>query len=281
MLLRLYEAVDRTSTLRIAEIVGDMGLGKGHLLKQLRIALGARDPAPHVLHATRVLGVAPLGFVGKMLRARFNVRVDESPEAVRARVVDAVAKAWAENEVEDGRDAGRMLADLVAPTPVAPLLETELSTDATRTVSAFADWIRKLARQRGSRAEGSVVMLVEQVQWTDQGSLDLLQYLVRALRRERVFIVLSARPESSEHVPVWMTGADVRTRIALSPFSEDVMDRFLDDLFRQVSNFPREVKREIYGERAAARARVFSATAAKDRYWDVIRETMAMSRAPA
>ncbi len=239
LLLRLYETVESTGSLRIAEIVGEMGLGKGHLLKQLRVALGAREPAPHVLHATRMLGVAPLGFVGKMLRSRFNVRVDESPEAVRARVVDAVAKAWEPGEVEDGRDCGRMLADLVAPTPVAPLLETELSTDATRTVSAFADWVRKLARQR------PVAMLVEQVQWSDPSSVDLLQYLVRALRRERVLLVLSSRPESSEALPAWMTGADVRTRIELAPFSEEVMERFLDDLFRQVPSFPRDVKREI------------------------------------
>ncbi len=239
LLLRLYEAVSHSGTLRVAEIVGEMGLGKGHLLKQLRIALGAREIAPHVLHATRMLGVAPLGFVGKMLRARFNVRVDESPEAVRARVVDAVAVAWEPPDLEDGRDAGRLLADLVAPTPVAPLLETELSTDATRTVSAFADWIRRLTKQK------PVVMLVEQVQWSDQGSLDLLQYLIRALRRDRVFLVISARPESSEHVPPWITGADVRSKIELLPFSEDVMERFLDDLFRQVPNFPRDVKREI------------------------------------
>ena len=240
LLLRLYESSAASGGgMRVAEIVGEMGLGKGHLLKQLRIALSARDPQPHVLHATRLIGVAPLGFVGKMLRARFNVRVDESPEAVRGRVVDAVATAWTGNEVEDGREAGRLLADLVAPTPVAPLLETEISTDATRTVSAFSDWIRRLARQK------PVVMLVEQVQWTDQGSLDLLQYLIRALRRERVLLVISARPEATEHVPAWMTGSDIRTKIQLLPFSEDVMERFLDDLFRQVPSFPREVKREI------------------------------------
>ena len=239
LLLRLYESASDNAMLRVAEIVGEMGLGKGHLLKQLRIALGARDPAPHVLHATRLIAGAPLGFVGKMLRARFNVRVDESPEAVRGRVVDAVATAWTGNEVEDGREAGRLLADLVAPTPVAPLLETEVSTDATRTVSAFSDWIRRLARQK------PVVMLVEQVQWTDQGSLDLLQYLIRALRRERVFLVISARPEATEQVPAWMTGSDIRTKIELTPFSEEVMERFLDDLFRQVPSFPRDVKREI------------------------------------
>ena len=256
LLLALYDSVVDSGTLRVAEIVGEMGLGKGHLLKQLRIVLAARDPAPHVLHATRMLSVAPLGFVGKMLRARFNVRASESPEAVRARVVDAVATAWTGGDVEDGREAGRLLADLVAPTPVAPLLATEVSTDATRTVSAFSDWVRRLARTDSTfRAEGSpavasatprtVVMLVEQVQWTDQGSLDLLQYLIRALRREPVLLVISARPEASEHVPPWMTGSDIRTKVELLPFNDDVMDRFLDDLFRQVPSFPREVKREI------------------------------------
>ncbi|MDF2694382.1 MAG: adenylate cyclase, partial [Labilithrix sp.] len=254
LLLGLYDAVvgasssrsyENAGILRIAEIVGEMGLGKGHLLKQVRIALGAREPAPHILHATRVLGGAPLGFVGKMLRSRFNVRVDESPEAVRARVVDAVAKAWDATEVEDGRDAGRLLADLVAPTPVAPLLETELSTDATRTVSAFADWVRKLARTR------TVVMLVEQVLWGDQGSLDVLQYLVRALRRERVLLVVTARPGPKSDLtapgdrPRSLTGADVFTRITLEPFSEAEMERFLDDLFHRVPNFPREMKREL------------------------------------
>ncbi|HSO40282.1 MAG TPA: adenylate/guanylate cyclase domain-containing protein, partial [Labilithrix sp.] len=252
LLLGLYESVASSGTLRVAEIVGEMGLGKGHLLKQLRIALAAREPAPHVLHATRMLGVAPLGFVGKMLRARFNVRVDESPEAVRARVVDAVATAWDGVEVEDGREAGRLLADLVAPTPVAPLLETESSTDATRTVAAFSDWVRRLARTQTQVGEGgakvtprTVVMLVEQVQWSDQASLDLLQYLIRSLRRERVLLVISARPEASEHVPPWMTGSDIRTKIELYPFNVDVMERFLDDLFRQVPSFPREVKSEL------------------------------------
>jgi class 3 adenylate cyclase/tetratricopeptide (TPR) repeat protein len=258
-LLHMYDVVavsgrpNETGHLRVAEIIGEMGLGKGHLLRQLRIALAAREPEPHILHATRVLGGAPLGFVGKMLRARFNVRVDESPEAVRARVVDAVATAWDATEVEDGRDAGRMLADLVAPTPVAPLIETELSTDATRTVSAFADWVRRLARSR------PVVMLVEQVQWTDQGSRDLLQYLIRSLRRERVFLVTSARPASEAggrdgmNAPFgaddgalrWTTGSDVWCRLELQPFSEEVMDRFLDDLFRLVPNFPRDVRQEL------------------------------------
>jgi serine/threonine protein kinase/tetratricopeptide (TPR) repeat protein len=240
LLLRIYEGVARGGTMRVAELVGEMGLGKGHLLRQLRVALSARDPAPHLLHATRMLGVAPLGFVGKMLRARFNVRVDESPEAVRARVVDAVAASWEGAELEDGREVGRVLADLVAPTPAAPLLETELSTDATRTASAFADWVRRLARSR------PVVMLVEQVAWSDQAALDLLQYLVRSLRRERVMLVVSSRsePETTAASP-WQTGDELRTRIELSPFSEEVMERFLDDLFRQVPSFPRDLKREI------------------------------------
>lgn len=247
-LLRVFDVVSAAGAMRLVEIVGEMGLGKGHLLKQLRIALAARANPPQILHASRMLGVAPLGFVGKMLRTRFNVRSSESPEAVRARVVDAVASVWREDEVEDGREAGRLLADLVAPTPVLPVAEVEFSTDATRTISAFTDWVRRLVRHaaNGSNAPAEpVVMIVEQVPWSHQGTRELIEYLVRVLRREPVLIVITSRPEVAEHLPPWITGSDIRTRIPLLPFTEEVMQRFLDDLFRQVPNFPLEIKREI------------------------------------
>lgn len=239
-LLELYEATVSSRSMRVVEVVGEMGLGKGYLLRQLRAALTARPTPPEILHAARMLSAAPLGFVGKMLRGRFGVRYDEAPEVVRARVISEVAKAWGGVDVEDGRETGRVLADLVAPAPALPLLETELWSDATRTVASFADWIKKLSRQ------APVVMLIEQVQWSDEGAIALLQFLIRSLRREPVFLVVSARQSAgADTVPPWVTGNEIRAKILLQPFDEDVMERFLDDLFRQVPGFPREVRREI------------------------------------
>jgi class 3 adenylate cyclase/tetratricopeptide (TPR) repeat protein len=239
LLLRAYDLVATEGGLRVVELTGELGQGKSYLLRSFRAAVASRSPPPLVFQTSRGSAVTPLGFLGRMLRAHFQIRADEAPAQVRERVGDGVASAWKPADVEDGREAGRLLAELVAPVPAAPLLGTELAGDRTRTASAFADWIRRIAAVR------PVCLTVEQVQWTDDASLDLLQFLIRALRRAAVLIILSARPQTSEQIPAWLTGCDVRTQIRLAPFSPEVMGRFLDELFRNIPNFPRELKSEI------------------------------------
>ncbi len=239
MLVRTFDDVCEENKLRLVELTGEVGLGKGHLLREMRSELEQRSPIPLFFQTSRSTAGTPLGFLGRMLRARFRVRADDDPQDVRARVIEGVSAAWASSEIDDGREAGRILAELVAPMPAAPLLGTELAGDRTHTASAFADWIKRLAASR------PVCLVVEQVEWADVASLELLEFLIRALRRTAVLLVITARPSSTERVPMWLTGCDVRTKIELVPFSEDVMVAFLDDLFRSVPSFPRELKADI------------------------------------
>jgi tetratricopeptide (TPR) repeat protein len=243
-LVSAYESVATEKGLRVVELSGDVGVGKSHLLRQLGSALAARSDRPEVLQATRGSALLPLGFLGRLLRARFHVRADEEPDVVRARVVDGVAAAWTKStgaraENDDGREAGKSLAELVAPLPAGPLLGTEIAGDRTRTAAAFADWVKQLASER------PVVLVLEHVEWHDEPSLDLLQFLLRALRRVPVLLILSARRGPSEQIPTWLTGCDVRTKIELHPFTLEEMERFLDDLFKRIPNFPRELRSEI------------------------------------
>jgi len=239
VLVRTYDLVAEEKKLRLVELTGEVGLGKGYLLRELRAEIEQRTPTPLVFQTSRSTAGTPLGFLGRMLRVRFRVRADDDPQDVRQRVVDGVSAAWASSEIDDGREAGRLLAELVAPMPAAPLLGTELAGDRTHTASAFADWIKRLAVTR------PVCLLVEQVHWADVASLELLEFLIRALRRTAVLLVISARPDSAERVPTWLTGCDVRTKIELLPFPQEVMEAFLDDLFGRVPTFPRDLKADI------------------------------------
>ncbi len=243
VLVHLFDVAAREHALRVVELTGEVGLGKTHLVRELGAALASRPTPPTLLRASRGSAMAPLGFLGRVLRSRFRVRADEEPEIVRARVIDGVAAAWPRAELEDGREAGRLLAELVAPLPAGPLLGTELAGDRTRTTAAFADWLGRLA------AEQPVVLVLEQVQWGDEPSLEVFEYLLRALRRAPVLLVLSARPGSGEELPPWLTACDVRTQIKLEPFTREEMGLFVDDLFRSTPNMPREIKNEI-AERA-------------------------------
>lgn len=239
-LLASYEEVSRCHELRIVDIAGDTGLGKSHLLRRMREALSARTPKPILLQAARATGIVPPSLVELMLRARFDVRADHDPRDVRTRVVNDVSRVWPESQREEGRSAGRVLSEVVAPQPAGPLVGTELEGDRTRIAAAFAEWLEQLARDEGK----PVVIYVEHLGWSDDLTTDFLGFLVRTLRHVPILLVLSARSGQGEP-PKWLTESSARISIRLEPFPPDVMGAFLDELFKSIPSFPREMKQEI------------------------------------
>jgi class 3 adenylate cyclase/tetratricopeptide (TPR) repeat protein len=237
--LAQYDLVERGGGLRVVEITGEVGLGKGYLLRQIATALDARARDTCIIHAVRPFQTAPVGFIARVLRAFFALRGDEPRDALVARVERKVAEAWGEGSSE-GREAGRVLAAVAAPEPAGPTLGTELAGgDGTLAASTLAAWLRRLAER------APVCVMVEQVDWTDCAVLEQLAVLLRALRKAPVFLVFTSRPNAGEELPSWLTGCEVRARIELAPFSPEVMASFVDDLFRNVPGFPREIKRDI------------------------------------
>ncbi len=238
LVLGLFDTALRERALRIVEITGELGLGKSHLVRRARAALEARAPQPCILHLLRPAQAIALGVASRLLRAFFAVRSDEPAEALRARIELGVAEAWKGDP--EGLEAGRLLADVLVAEPAPMVFGTELASgDATRVSGTLGAWLRKLAEDR------PLCLVLEHVQWSDHAALEQLAVLVRALRKTPSLLVITSRAEATEQLPPWLTGSDARTRIELLPFAPEVMQRFLDDLFRNVPDFPRDLKREI------------------------------------
>lgn len=239
-LLALYEESARCKELRIVDITGEVGLGKNHLLRRFREALNAREKPPILLYGMRASGIAPAGIVERILRMRFAVRADEEAPVVRNRITNEVAKEWRDAEREEGKSAGRILAEIVAPLPAGPLVGTELDGDRTRIATAFADWLTQLARSH----DRAVVVIVDQFEWRDLLTVDLLGSMTRALTSSPITLVISTRTGSGDPPP-WLVDSHARIGLRLEPFPPDTMARFLDELFKRVPGFPREMKDEI------------------------------------
>ncbi|QRN96973.1 protein kinase [Archangium violaceum] len=84
-----------------------------------------------------------------------------------------------------------LLAHLLSlPDPTgAPPLQLSLELREERTFEAVAALLSHVARER------PVLGVVEDLHWADPSTLELLGYLLERLERERVLLVLSARPE--------------------------------------------------------------------------------------
>ncbi|MEM6427654.1 MAG: tetratricopeptide repeat protein [Deinococcota bacterium] len=107
----------------------------------------------------------------------------------------------------------------IADNSLTASLEPQLRKSATE--SLLSDILQALAAR--SRAKGHVIILVlEDVQWIDALSLDLLEVLVRASHQSPVLILASERPATSTSTPDEREPSDNTTVVASS--NEDISE---------------------------------------------------------
>lgn len=236
---RAFDEVVAQSSPRVVEIVADSGLGKGRLVDLFCARVAAGPARPEILRAGGVLGAteaaAPLSLFERLLRRRFGVRGDEAAAAVRDRLVRGVAAAWEPGDPAAARPATLLaeLAAFVAPSGSdVPASSREPMGSPEAVIGALAAWLRRLGESR------PVCLVLSNLQWADDRSLDLVEQLPRHLAGAPVFFLLTARPEIAdrgrladsrvEHRPLpWLPGA---LRMSLGALPHDVMSRWLESL---------------------------------------------------
>lgn len=202
MLSEHWEAA-RQGAGRSVLVLGDAGIGKSRLALQLRESLAA------VPHTWIEIGATP-----------YTTGTPFHP--VIALVVQGLGFGADDTTAEKLVKIERGLAELASPESVAltaSLLglpsptRLELSADLQRrkTIELLARWTL------GISATQPTVLLVDDVQWCDPSSLELLGHLVARSAREPLLVVLTARPEFTSPWPA----SDHVTTLTLARLSED------------------------------------------------------------
>jgi DNA-binding SARP family transcriptional activator len=188
----------------LATIVGDAGVGKSRLVRELWQALAGEVPAPR-LRAGRCLSYGqgltyrPLG---EILLEEIGLRESDSAEAVLERL------------------GGRETLGLVLGLDVAPDLHPLVARDRLR--DAWVECVTARAR------EGPVALLVEDVHWAHDPLFELLERLLDSVRGP-LFLVCTARPELTEVRPSWGRRRDAVT-LWLEPLAAEAVELMLADV---------------------------------------------------
>jgi class 3 adenylate cyclase/tetratricopeptide (TPR) repeat protein len=210
----LVDALDRARNERIPQLVtlvGVPGMGKSRLVYELSRFADA-DPELITWRQGRCLaygdGVA-FWALAEVVKAQAGIlerdTETEAAEKLRATVDDTFADA------NDARWVESHLRPLVG-------LETEAGLGGDRRGEAFAAWRRfleALAEQR------TLVLVLEDLHWADDGLLDFVDELVEWLSGVRLLVVCSARPELLERRPGWGGGKLNASTLGLSPLTKE------------------------------------------------------------
>jgi class 3 adenylate cyclase/tetratricopeptide (TPR) repeat protein len=219
----LVDAFDRVLHERqphFVTIVGDAGVGKTRLVRELWQLLGARSPEPlrrtgRCLPYGRGVTYWPLG---EILKEHLGILESDPPETVRRKLT------------------GGEILGLALGLEVAGNLHPLAARD--RLHEAWIEFLADLA------AERPTVVLIEDVHWADEPLLELVGRIARDARGPLLSLA-TARPELLERRWPW-TEPNVST-LKLEPLSADDAGRMVDDLL--VTELPAEL-RDVVVDRA-------------------------------
>ncbi|MGH7403326.1 MAG: ATP-binding protein, partial [Candidatus Rokuibacteriota bacterium] len=191
---------------QVVTIVGEAGIGKSRLLRELRRQLGraATWVEGHALSFGRAM---PLHPVIDMLRRVFRIDDTDPEELVVEKIERAVRRLGP--DPEDPRPFLRYLLSLDPGDPAV------LAMDPNRRHAALVRATHRLL-DRGAELRPHVVVL-EDLHWCDPATEDWVARLGEGIAGRRVLIVVTCRPGSRPMFP----GGSYHTALAMSSLSSE------------------------------------------------------------
>ncbi|WP_437326618.1 serine/threonine-protein kinase [Sorangium sp. So ce381] len=238
---RLSEALETVIAERRAmfvSVIGAGGIGRSRLLAEVRTrALSQAEPCIVLGAACSSLSMdASYHLAASLLRAHFHIQDGDPREVVLRKLASGVAGADAGGEAGGAphpialEDALAEVAAVLCPSPAARAAPaTAIVPDeggvevAKRVAAAVAMLLRAMA------ARGAVVVLLDDIHWADEASLDLFDDLAVRLSDAPLLLIGAARPELYERRPHWGEGKASHARLDLGPLPR----RHIEDMARE------------------------------------------------
>jgi tetratricopeptide (TPR) repeat protein len=238
----------QTRQLQALTLVGDAGLGKSRLLRELMAAL--QDCRLLTLRSQPDSQLRPWGLLRSLLALQCGVADTDSADVAKRKVVDALSPWFAEHGGRGERQAqliGQLSGLEFADSPTVKGLDPRSLRD--QALMALRAYLQALAAQGSSLP----VLVVEDLHWADDSSLDLLQHLLAHADELPLALVMTARPPLLARRPDWVKPEAADTAdgpvalITLSPLPADQSSELLQALLQRLGDVPPKLSELIVG----------------------------------
>jgi predicted ATPase/class 3 adenylate cyclase len=226
-LLRAADAVFAFGgALGAATVVGEAGLGKSRLLAELQAALPAAMQAGGLWRASShpQAQFQPYGLLRDLLFWQLGVRDSDSQAQAQHTFAAALRPVFGAAADEQTALLGQLIGlDYSASPHIAGILRDGKQLQGR---GLFA-WVRCLQLQAAAQP---LVLVLDDLQWADDASLDALDHLVATAPDLPVLLLCAARPELLQRRPQWAAGWPRHAQVTLQPLTETNSNALADAL---------------------------------------------------
>lgn len=240
-----YEQALRSETPLLVMISGEAGLGKSRLLMEFASKLEIDDPNISLL-STRALAQTtrvPFYLWKSLWQARFGLREEDPPEVNRAKFLRELQRLWGgQLGPISVIEIAHLLGSLIGlEWPDSQILAAFANDSEARLLREYE--LSRILLQRLCTIRPTVLLL-DDLQWADTSSLDLLASLFQPNAHPlSLLVVISARPEFLRQSPRWNNFADL---INLSPLSTSAST--VAEAYPELRSLPEAVLAELSGK---------------------------------
>jgi len=231
-----FQIACKEKSLRQVTIVGEPGIGKSrlgleftHWLEMLRepIRFFQGRPQPYGNNV-------PYGLLRDLLAWRFEILDSDSQSIAQGKLAAGFAPVLGERAAEYTALIGALIGFDYHDDPHIAAIAGEAKQIRNRAFHALASYFRAFHSQSGM----PVVLLLDDLHWADEGSLDFVNHLVQACGDVPIFVLGLTRSSLYERRPLWGGSRSDHLRIDLAPLSTRGTRELIEALLGRLEAVP-------------------------------------------
>ncbi|MGD2146799.1 MAG: adenylate/guanylate cyclase domain-containing protein [Anaerolineae bacterium] len=224
--------------LQMVTVVGEAGVGKSRLLYEFDLwAELLPEDFFFKGRGLQEMQRLPYSLLRSLFAFRFQIEDTDPLPVVRQKLERGIGAALGEGEesrlaLRAAHIIGHLVGFELGPSRHLEDVLDEPKKTHDRAMTYLANYFKALA------SEYPVLMLLEDLHWADNGSLDALNHLALALVDQPLMIVGTARQALFERRTHWGEGQPFHSRLQLRPLTKRNTRRLLDEILQKVEDVP-------------------------------------------
>jgi class 3 adenylate cyclase/tetratricopeptide (TPR) repeat protein len=238
-LQRAFEDVIEDGETRLVTILGEAGVGKSRLLDEF---FNWSDLRPESFYyfkgrAASTMQTVPYQLWRDLFAYRFEILDSDTAAQATTRFRQGMAGVL---EPDRADLVGQLVGFDIAAAGSEAVQALEGSPNFGQLATAYL-----LQYFRGLLAQAPMVILLEDLQWADDSSLDLVAHVVAEISDTSLLLVAAARPALFQRRPNWGEGQEAYKRLELEPLSKRASRALVAEILQKAAELPPELRELI------------------------------------